>query len=259
MKRSSAIVVALLAGCVLASCHVNADDGPATTPSQRHSHTASGIRPLPYTANDPVLISTAVGKYDDITAALYDRVFDTTNAGRPTPRQAVTQPSHRSVQEAIESLRASRNTLVLVCAGDLLTYLDASAADKIRTTMQDNVRHGKAPGNTIGKVWEKIGHSLPSDISLTEASNAQCSSETETRNASSTTPVEDVTLPQNIVPIYLKPTMSTQDRRSLTWISGNLGSTRDLEKLYKKTTSAPASRVAKDYLQSEGLAFATDH
>ena len=162
------------------------------------------------------------------------------------------------MQDAIESVRAGKNTLVLVCAGDLLNYLDKNAASTILDQMKKNVRQGKAPGNTIGKVWEKIAQSLPSDISVTDASNAQCSTETETRNASSDTPEDEVTLPQNIVPVYLKPTMSTEDRRSLTWVSGNLGSTRDLDKLYKKAESAPADRVAKNYLQSQGLAFSKE-
>ena len=257
-KSVTASVVAALALSGLTSCHVTADFGDDDGHSGSSSTAVSTVQKLPYTDTDPVLISAAVGKYDDITAALYDQVFDTTNAGRPTPRKAKTQASEDNVQDAIESVRAGKNTLVLVCAGDLLNYLDKNAASKILDQMKKNVRQGKAPGNTIGKVWEKLAESLPSDISVTDASNAQCSTETETRNASSDIPEDEVTLPQNIVPVYLKPTMSTEDRRSLTWVSGNLGSTRDLDKLYKKAESAPADRVAKNYLQSQGLVFSNE-
>ena len=89
-KSVAAGVVAALALSGLTSCHVTADFGDDDGDSGSSSTAVSTVQKLPYTDTDPVLISAAVGKYDDITAALYDQVFDTTNAGRPTSRKAKT-------------------------------------------------------------------------------------------------------------------------------------------------------------------------
>nr|WP_162933183.1 hypothetical protein [Corynebacterium lactis] len=139
-----------------------------------------------------------------------------------------------------------RNGAVLVafgCTGELLGETDPAAAEALAAeyAKDDNPSKALSP-EWKTKVYEAFSTSLPGEVMATDAGDAQGCADVDRSNPGSS-------LPQWIVPFYLKPALVRADRvEVLNHIAGSL-STDDLKKMTEKVRDGKdATEVAKAWL-----------
>lgn len=140
-----------------------------------------------------------------------------------------------------------RNGAVLVafgCTGELLGISDPAAAKSLAEEFaQDEDPNKKLSEEWKSKVYDAFSRSLPGEVMATDAGDAQGCEGVDASNPGAS-------LPQWVVPFYLKPSLVREDRvKVLNEIAGSL-TTKELKEMTEKVRDgkAPASEVARDWL-----------
>lgn len=155
-------------------------------------------------------------------------------------RSASVQLIDGDLDEQLSMLRDDSTDLVIACSGQLLEYYNPDLASEFAVEYANQTAFDKNSGEWREKVYDALQGSLPDSIVATDPSNAiGCK--------------DDTSLPQNIVPIYRKPNLDRDNRDTLNFVSGSLG-TSDLEALVKDAqTTGTTSETALDFLLSKGF------
>ncbi|OKX83717.1 type 2 periplasmic-binding domain-containing protein [Corynebacterium glutamicum] len=191
--------------------------------------------PVPLGNVDTVQIVSPNG---EIESFVLGKLYETALVERG--RSASVQLIDGDLDEQLSMLRDDSTDLVIACSGQLLEYYNPDLASEFAVEYANQTAFDKNSGEWREKVYDALQGSLPYSIVATDPSNAiGCK--------------DDTSLPQNIVPIYRKPNLDRDNRDTLNFVSGSLG-TSDLEALVKDAqTTGTTSETALDFLLSKGF------
>lgn len=157
-------------------------------------------------------------------------------------RVAVLQLDDNFQQDPLEGLNDGSADLIITCTGALLEYVDPVQARQLEAEYLEAVEAGETDinsGEWRDRTYAALLGSLPQPLAASDPSNATgCAGENE--------------LPQNIVPIYRKPTFMREDRQILNWVSGAV-TTAELEELVRIVRAeGTTSQAVQEYVAGKG-------
>ncbi len=158
-------------------------------------------------------------------------------------RIAVVQLDDNFRENPFEGLNDGTSDLIITCTGSLLEYVDPVRARALEAEYLEAVENGEAERNTgewRDRTYAELLGSLPPQLAASDPSNATgCAGENE--------------LPQNIVPIYRKPTLVRKEREVLNWVSGTI-TTNELKSLVRAVRGeSSANEIVEEYIEGKGV------
>lgn len=157
-------------------------------------------------------------------------------------RKAVLQIDENFTEDPFEGLNDGLADLIVSCTGSLLEFVDPVQAEKLEAEYLEAVENGDTDRNSgewRDRTYAALLGSLPSSLAAADPSNA-------------TGCTDSNGLPQNIVPIYRKPTFIREDRQTLNWVSGSI-TTDELVDLVKAVhINGESNKAVEDYVDSKG-------
>lgn len=171
-----------------------------------------------------------------VLGKMYETVIERNN------RVTVLQIDENFREDPFEGLNDGMADLIIGCTGALLEYVDPVQARELEAEYLQAVAAGDVDMNSgewRDRTYAALLGSLPGQLATADPSNASgCAGENE--------------LPQNIVPVYRKPTFIREDRETLNWVSGSI-TTAELEELVQVVRAeGTSSRAVQDFVATKG-------
>lgn len=216
LHRTLSAVALIAVGSVAAGC--SADFEPQSIP--------------PLESVESIYVSVPRGSTEALVLGkLYQQSLRA--SGRTTLVQVVDEdPISR-----FQSLDDGHSDLTIGCSGELLEYFNPARAAELE---QEFIVAGDVDPNSgewREKVYDALVGSLPGHLAVTDPSNAVACEDSNQ-------------LPQNIVPVYRKPSLNREERTVLNQVGGTI-STDDVRTLVRDYREG--AHVVASYLESKGL------